>query len=161
GLDQARLWRCRRRQGRASWRVFGTLGQADDHPHGHGSRLCAAGGGPNHARPADLSRYSRTRPADVVPLFRYSQGSLYFLGACGGRRGFAVGTQLRGEQSMTRQTIRRWVYAAAALTLAACSQQAPSADQQQQADAQNSGATATAAVGSNCSAQTSHDWSAP
>ncbi|MFT3729739.1 MAG: hypothetical protein QM759_18095 [Terricaulis sp.] len=57
---------------------------------------------------------------------------------------------------MTRQTIGRWSLAAAALMLAACNQQ----PEQKQSD--NGGGSATATVATiNCSAQTSHDWSAP
>lgn len=57
---------------------------------------------------------------------------------------------------MTRQTTRRWSLAALAVVLAACTQQP------QQQNAQQGGeASANVPPAINCSAQTSHDWSAP
>jgi hypothetical protein len=57
---------------------------------------------------------------------------------------------------MRRQAIGRWGVALAALTLTACNQQT----QQQHAES-DGGASTNVPAAINCSAQTSHDWSAP
>ena len=57
---------------------------------------------------------------------------------------------------MTRQAIRRWSLVGVAMVLAACS---PQPQQQTQTPGTTPSANAPTAI--NCSAQTSHDWSAP